>query len=206
MTEEITIESEETETPIEPKPRRVKRPENVLRKILVSIVGALLFMVLDVTRWPHTAIGFFKLGLAPALAVVAVVGAARGPLTGFLTGYIGKFLSDLVLSGGIVTFTLYGFAIGFLGLVVGLGNYDLERGRSLIKLSVMSVIGLVFTALLTMAFGLFVEGVAVIVSLGFQLIPMLTVGIPTVILLTPLLARIWQFAEFRLAKEDEPAE
>lgn len=204
MTEEVTPES--TETPSEPKTRRIKRPENVLRTILVSIIAALLFLVLDVIQWPYTAIGLFRLGLAPALAVVASIGAVRGPLAGFLTGYIGKILSDFVLSGAIVAFTLYGLAIGFLGLVVGLASYDLTSGRSLVKMSVLSAIGLVFTALLTVVFGLFVEGIASIVSIGFQLLPMLTVGMPTVILLTPLFARIWQFITSSPAEESEPSE
>ncbi|MGD9381540.1 MAG: hypothetical protein PVI03_03770 [Candidatus Thorarchaeota archaeon] len=206
MTEEVTIESTETETPVESKTSRFKRPENILQAILVSIFGAFVFMVLDVVEWPYMSIGLFKLGFAPALALVASVGAIRGPLTGFFTGYLGKLLSDIVLSGSIVALTLYGFAIGVLGLIVGIATYDLKKGRSLIKLSIMSAIGLVFTALLTVVFGLFVEGVASIVSIGFQLLPMLTVGLPTVVLLTPLFARIWQFITSSPPEESEPSE
>jgi uncharacterized membrane protein len=206
MTEEVTTESAETETPVESKTSRIKRPENALRTILVSLVAALVFMVLDVVQWPYTSIGLFKLGFAPALALVASVGAVRGPLTGFLTGYIGKLLSDIVLSGSVVAFTLYGLAIGVLGLIVGIASYDLAKGRSLIKLSIMSAIGLVFTALLTVVFGLFVEGVASLVSIGFQLLPLLTVGLPTVILLTPLFARIWHFVVSRTTEDRETAE
>ncbi|MHA2003228.1 MAG: hypothetical protein ACW960_03890 [Candidatus Thorarchaeota archaeon] len=206
MTEEVTTESSETETPVESKTSRIKRPENVLRTILFSIIGALLFLVLDVVQWPYTSIDLFKLGFAPALALVASVGAVRGPLTGFLTGYIGKLLSDIVLSGGLVAFTLYGFAFGVLGLIVGIASYDLAKGRSLIKLSIMSAIGLIFAALLTVVFGLFVERVASLVSIGFQLLPLLTVGLPTVILLTPLFVRIWQFAMSRPTEESEASE
>ena len=204
MTEEVTTES--TEIPSEPKTRRIKKPENVLRTILISIIAALFFLVLDLIQWPYTVIGLFRLGLAPALAVVALIGAIKGPLAGFLTGYIGKMLSDFVLSGAIVAFTLYGFAIGFLGLVVGLASYDLTSGRSLVKMSVLSAIGLVFTALLTVVFGLFVEGIASIVSIGFQLLPMLTVGLPTVVLLTPLFARIWQHIAYHSTEKSETAE
>jgi uncharacterized membrane protein len=194
MTDEVTIETTETDTPSESKHSLFKKPENILETILVSIIGGLLFVLLDIIWWPHTTIGFFKLGFAPALALVAAVGAVRGSLAGFLTGYFGKLLSDMILSGGIVSFTLYGVAVGFLGLVVGFASYDLMQGRSLAKLSIMSAVGLVFNALLTVVFGLFVEGVAAIVAIGFQLIPILTVGLPTVILLSPLFARIWTAA------------
>jgi len=194
MTEEVTTESLETDTSCESKESRFKKPENLPQTILISIIGGLLFVLLDAIWWPHTTIGFFKFGFAPSLALVAAVGGVRGSLAGFLTGYIGKLLSDIILSGGIIAFSLYGVAIGFLGLVVGIAGYNLIQGRSLAKLSIMSAIGLVFTALLIVVFGLFVEGVAVIVAIGFQLIPTLTVGLPTVILLTPLFARLWHAA------------
>lgn len=202
MAEELIAESTETAGFDESKPGRIKKPENVIEKLLLSIVGAFLFVILDIIQWPYTSIGLVKLGFAPAIALVAAIGAARGPLTGFLTGYIGKILSDIVLSSNIIAFSLYGFSIGFLGFVVGLGTYDLTRGRSLLKMSIMSAIGLIFAALLTVIFGLFVEGIAVIVAIGLQLLPMLTVGLPTVILLSPLLARAIEFVPSRISHEN----
>lgn len=163
----------------------------VLWTLLTALLGAILYLVFELLPMPYLAVGLFPLGLAPALAVVATIGAIRGPLAGFLTGYIGELLANIFLTGGIVTFTLYGVAFGALGLVSGLANYDFTSGRSLAKLSILSVIGLIFTALLTAAIGLFVVHVATLVAIGFQLLPLLTMGLPTVILLTPLFARFW---------------
>jgi len=61
----------------------------------------------------------------------------------------------------------------------------------LVKMSILSVIGLVFTVLLTVVVGLTVEVYADLVVLGFVMLPLLTVGIPSVFLLTPLFARLW---------------
>lgn len=159
--------------------------------LLVVLFGAVLYMFFEVIPMPTLAVGFFSLGFAPALAVIATVGAIRGPIAGFLAGYIGEQLASIFLSGGIVAFSMYGVAIGFLGLIVGLLTYDFTSGRSLAKLSILSAIGLIFAALITTVVGLFVEQVAVLVAIGLQLLPMLTIGLPTVMLLTPLFARLW---------------
>ena len=159
--------------------------------LLAALIGAGIYLLAKAIPMPYLAIGLFPLGFAPALAVVATVGAIRGPIAGFLTGYIGELIVNLFTTGGIVTFTLYGVAFGALGLVSGIPSYDLTSGRSLAKMSLISVVGLIFTALITTVIGLFVERVATIVAIGFQLLPLLTIGVPTVILLTPLFARFW---------------
>ncbi len=164
---------------------------------MVALLGAFIYFLVELIPMPHMSVGFFVLSLAPTLSIIAVVGAIRGPIAGFLTGYLGRLLSDLILNGIVATLTLYAVAFGMLGLVVGLASYDLSSGRSLAKLSLMSVIGLVFTVLLTVVVGLMLERVATIVAIGFQLVPLLTIGLPSVILLTPLLARLWHAIAFK---------
>ena len=139
-------------------------------------------------------ISILKFGFIPALAIIGLVGAIRGPIAGLLTGYFGVIFSDLVLQGVVVTLTLPALAYGIMGLIVGLASYDLANGRSLVKLSLLSTVGFVFTALLVVVIGLFVEGYAALVGIAFVLLPNLTSGIPTVLLLTPVFARIWHAA------------
>jgi len=76
-------------------------------------------------------------------------------------------------------------------LMVGLASYDLANGRSLVKLSILSAVGFLFTALLVTVIGIFVEGYSALVGIAFVLLPNLSSGIPTVLLLTPVFARIW---------------
>ncbi|MHA2142496.1 MAG: hypothetical protein ACXADC_12635 [Candidatus Thorarchaeota archaeon] len=203
MTEEETPESIETAKPSLREKLQVQSSNIALRTLAISLLGAIIFLFLEMIPWPYLAVDLIPLGFIPALAVVATVGAMKGPLAGFLTGYLGTLLSDIILSRAIAVFTLYGAAIGVLGLITGLASYDLVKGRSLAKLSVMSLIGLIFTTLLTVVFGLFVERIASLAAIGFQLLPMLTKGIPTVILLTPLFARIWESVTSRPTAEEE---
>ncbi|MHA1908882.1 MAG: hypothetical protein ACW98Y_16390 [Candidatus Thorarchaeota archaeon] len=191
MSESEVVES--PEIPVETMEEKLMIPnrDTILRTIGIAIFGAILYLVLEMIPMPYLTIWLVPLGLVPSLAIVSTIGAIRGPLAGLLTGYIGVLLFDFILNGTIVAFTLYGLAIGVLGLIVGIGNYDFNSGRSLAKLSVMSTIGLVFTALLTAVFGIFVEGVATLVVIAFQLLPILTLGLPSVILLTPLFVKLW---------------
>lgn len=205
MTEEETTESIETTKRSLREKLHVQSSSFTLRMLAVSFLGAVLYLFLEMIPWPYLAVDLFPLGFIPALAVVATVGAMKGSLAGFLTGYLGTAMSDLILNGEIAVFTLYGVAIGVLGLIAGLPSYDLAEGRSLAKLSFVSLIGLVFTALLTAVFGLFVERIASIAAIGFQLLPTLTKGIPTVILLPPLFARIWHAVTLS-SDEREPSE
>ena len=170
----------------------------IMYTLLAVLFGAVIYMFFEVIPMPTLAVGFFTLGLAPALAVIATVGAIRGPLAGFLAGYIGELLASIFLSGGIIAFSLYGVAFGFLGLIAGLPTYDFASGRSLAKLSILSLIGLIFAALITTVIGLFVEQIAVLVAIGLQLLPLLTIGLPSVILLPPLFARFWDIVSDKI--------
>ena len=197
MSETEPIESETTPQKSVRERLHLQNANASMWTTLAVLVGAAIYMVTEVTPMPYLALGLFALGLAPALAVIATIGAIRGPIAGFLAGYIGELTVSTFLTGGIVTFSLYGIAIGMIGLITGLPSYDFTSGRSLAKLSALSVVGLLFTALITTAIGLFVEQVATLVAIGFQLLPMLTIGIPTVILLTPLFARLWSIVIVR---------
>jgi hypothetical protein len=133
----------------------------------------------------------FIFGLNPAIAIVTSVGALRRALAGFLCGYVGAILNGIVFHAVVPTFTLPALAYGIAGLFVGLFHYDFTKGRSLVKLSLISVIGYLLTVLVYLAVGMFVEGYGTLVALGFVLLPMLTVGLPSVAFLTPLFVRVW---------------
>jgi hypothetical protein len=197
MSEEPIIDDEEVSDKSMKKKLGIHDTYAMVWTLLAAFVGAGIYLIAEIIPMPYLAFGLFSFGFAPALSVIATVGAIRGPIAGFLAGYIGELIVAIFLTGGIVTFTLYGVAFGALGLVSGLPSYDFTSGRSLAKLSILSVIGLVFTALITAIIGLFVEQVASLVAIGFQLLPLLTIGLPTVILLTPLFARFWHIASVR---------
>ncbi|MHA1246101.1 MAG: ECF transporter S component [Candidatus Thorarchaeota archaeon] len=159
--------------------------------VVYGLLGALIVMALLWLPQPYKMISIIKLGLVPALAVIAVVGAIRGPIAGFVSGFVGTFMYDLVIRGTIVTMGLTAASYGILGFVVGLASYSFENGRSLLKLSILSAVGLVLAVLVIVLTGLTVEGYATLVAIAYVLLPLLTTGLPSVLFLTPLFARLW---------------
>ena len=170
---------------------RVQSPIDAVVTVLFGLAGAGVFSLVHSIPMPYTMVSLFKFGLLPALSIIALVGAVRGPLAGILTGYLGMVAYDLFVYNEVVILTLPALAFGILGLIVGIASYDFSNGRSLGKLSVLSAIGLVFTALVLVVIGMFVEQNSVLAVLGFIMLPLLTTGLPSVILITPILARLW---------------
>ena len=197
--------AQEAEVHLEQKEKRsvsrflqVQDRKALLWTLISVVLGAVFFVVLSIPPEPYVMVDLFRFGLWPALAVISTVGAIRGPLAGLLTGYLGALLYSLLFFGTVVTASLNPLAFGVMGFVVGLLRYDFGNGRSLARLSVMSVIGFVFTILVTIVVGLTVEAYSDLVALGFVLLPLLTVGVPTVFLLTPLFSWVWQSLASRI--------
>lgn len=159
--------------------------------LIYTLVGIVLFILVSQIPAPYIMVGLFPFGLLPALAIIPAMGAIRGPIAGFLTGYLGTVLFDFLIYGAVVTMTLPALGYGLLGFIVGLATYDLSNGRSLIKLTILSFVGFVFTLLIIVAAGLVVESYATLVALGFVMLPLLTSGLPTVLLLTPVYGRVY---------------
>ena len=158
----------------------------VLWTLVSVVIGVVAFILLSIIPRPYLVIDLFKFGLWPAAAVITTVGSVRGSLAGLLTGYLGTLLYDLLVFSTVVSMSLDAVAFGIMGFIVGLVRYDFSRGRSLVKLSIVSAIGMLVAAVITLAVGLLVEVYADLVAIGFVVLPLLTVGVPTVFLLTPV--------------------
>ena len=159
--------------------------------LIYTLVGIVLFILVSQIPAPYIMVDLFPFGFLPALAIIPTIGAIRGPIAGFLTGYLGIVLFDFLIFGAVVTMTIPAIGYGLLGLIAGLATYDLSNGKSLIKLTILSVVGFVFTLLIIVAAGLVIESYATLVALGFVMLPLVTSGLPTIILLTPVYARIY---------------
>ena len=172
----------------------IQSSEATVWTIVYSFMGVVAIVLVSALPKPYLAVDVLKFGILPSVAIIAVVGAIRGPLAGFLTGYFGTVVIDLGLYDVVVIGTLPAIAYGVLGLVVGLATYDFSDGRSLGKLAALSAVGFTFTALLVTVITMFVEMASTLVVVGFVLLPLLTMGLPAAIFLTPVLA--WFYHAF----------
>ena len=171
----------------------------ILWTIISAIVGTVLYVGVALIPMPYLAEDLMLLGLLPALVIIALVGAIRGPIAGFLVGYLGEIIYGLVAYNVIVSLTIPAMAYGVMGFVVGLKTYDFTDGRSLLKLSILSVVGYVFTILLVVVNGIGIEVYSLDAGLLYIMLPMITMGIPTLFFLTPVVARIWHEVKNKFA-------
>ena len=193
MSEETITESEEVTKKSVLEKFQMHSSEAIVLTLIYTLIGIVHFVLISQIPTPYLMVSLFTFGFVPALAIIPVVGAIRGPIAGFLTGYLGVVIFDFLIFGTVVTMTLPALGYGVLGFIVGLASYDLSNGRSLIKLSILSAVGFVFTILIVLAAGLIVESYATIIALGFVMLPMMTTGLLTVILLTPVYGRVYEF-------------
>jgi hypothetical protein len=172
----------------------IQSSEAIVWTITYAFMGVVAFIIVSALPKPFLAVDLLKFGVLPPVAIIAVVGAIRGSLAGFLTGYFGTLVVDLAMYDIVVIGTLPAISYGVLGLVVGLATYDFTNGRSLGKLAALSTVGFIFTALLVTVITITVEMASSLAMVGFVLLPMITMGFPTTIFLTPVLA--WFYHSF----------
>ncbi|MHA1909385.1 MAG: hypothetical protein ACW98Y_18955 [Candidatus Thorarchaeota archaeon] len=170
---------------------QMQNPNMILWTIIYAIIGTVLYVGIALIPMPYLAEELMLFGLLPALVIIALVGAIRGPIAGFLVGYLGEVLYGLVAYNVIVSMTIPAMAFGVMGFVVGLKTYDFTNDKSLLKLAVLSVVGYVFTILLLVVNGIVIEVYALDAGLLYIMLPMITMGIPTLLFMTPVVARIW---------------
>ena len=175
---------------------QIQSSKALLITLLYSSIAIVIFLLMSLIPQPFIMNGLFKFGLILPLALIPTIAAIRGPLAGFITGYIGTFLFDLVVYRVILLVTIPYLPYGLLGFLVGLANYKINNGRSLAKLAIISTLVFLLSVLLLTIIGLTMQGISVLVLLGFVVIPLLGMGIPSVLLLTPIYSRLWHILAY----------
>lgn len=172
---------------------QIQSLKEFLISVLYSLIAIVCYLFLSLLPKPYTMIGLLKFGIIPALAIIPTLGAIRGPLAGFITGYLGSLLADLIFYQTVLAFTIAYLPFGILGFLVGLARYQLKNGKSLAKLAILSTLAFLLSVILLAVIALTIQQISLLVILGFVTLPLLTMGIPSVFLLTPLYSRLWHF-------------
>ena len=170
--------------------------KDVLITVLYSLIAIVCYVLLSLLPQPFTMVGLLKFGIIPTLALIPMLGAIRGPLAGFATGYFGPFFVDMILNQTIIASTIPYFIYGIFGFLVGLAQYQLNNGKSLAKLATLSTLTYFLVVIFLVLSALTIQQNPLVVVLGYVPIGgtgFLTMGIPSVFLLTPLYSRLWHF-------------
>jgi len=175
---------------------QIQSSKALLITLLYSGIAIVIFLLMSLIPQPFIMNGLFKFGLILPLALIPTIAAIRGPFAGFITGYIGTFLFDLVVYRVILLVTIPYLPYGLLGLLIGLANYQINNGKSLAKLAIISTLVFLLSVLLLTIIGLTMQGISMLVFLGFVVLPLLSMGIPSIFLLTPLYSRLWHILAY----------
>ena len=175
---------------------QIQSSKALLITLLYSGIAIVIFLLMSLIPQPFIMNGLFKFGLILPLALIPTIAAIRGPLAGFITGYIGTFLFDFLVFRVILLVTIPYLPYGLLGFLIGLANYEINNGKSLAKLAIISTLVFLLSVLLLTIIGLTMQGISILVFLGFVVLPLLSMGIPSIFLLTPLYSRLWHILAY----------
>ena len=88
------------------------------REVLATIIGAALFIILDVaTSFAHIP-AFQHVSFRPAAVIPMIAGVVFGPWAGLLSGLAGKIMGDLATEQGF--WPWWGLGYGLMGCLPGL--------------------------------------------------------------------------------------
>ncbi|MBE3119649.1 MAG: ECF transporter S component, partial [Candidatus Atribacteria bacterium] len=89
------------------------------REVVYSAIGAALYAILSIaTNWLQIP-SASNVSFRPAVAIPMFFGVAFGPIVGFIAGFLGNIINDLVAGGGGFWFWWH-LGVGLLGFFPGL--------------------------------------------------------------------------------------
>jgi len=162
------------------------------KEVVYAAIGAALYAVVTWAFNVWQIPGAGNVGIRPAVVIPMFFGIAFGPIVGFITGFVGNILADLI-SG-------YGFWIwwdlgnGLIGLVAGLCAgmmVDYKRAKDLITAEIFVVLACAVGMFVASLSEMWVSGLDFATAMATTFVPAFVVNIINGLILTPLLMIAW---------------
>ncbi|MHA1905254.1 MAG: hypothetical protein ACXADL_16915 [Candidatus Thorarchaeota archaeon] len=176
----------------------MQRSRHVLQVFKCAIFWAAAYVLFSFHPKPQIAVSFLVFGVVPAWPVITTAGAYGKSSVGFLTGFLGTIAFDLITTGTVLIYLLPAIAYGIMGLITGFAKYDFTNAYSLLKLALMSMLGMIFSAILIVGIESTTLAYTTLTDFVNGLFPLLTIGIPSVFVLTPIYAVVWYYISRRI--------
>ncbi len=159
------------------------------REVVFAAIGAALYGVLAVLTAPLVIPGSGNVAFRPAVAVIFLFGLAFGPIVGFITGFLGNIINDL-LSGASGFWFWWHLGNGLMGLIAGLfigfmSNY--RAWRDLIFAEIAVVLGVFVGMAVASISDMWVSGYDMAAVIGQDFVPAFVPNILAGLVLTPIL-------------------
>lgn len=158
------------------------------REVVYSAIGAALYAVLSVATNFLQIPAAANVSVRPAVAIPMFFGIAFGPWVGFLSGFVGNVISDLISGYGF--WPWWDIGNGLMGLIPGLIYPTMTTFRSsgeLIKAEVMVVIGAAVGMFVAAVSEIWVSGVTFATTMATNFLPAFISNVVNGLILVPIL-------------------
>ncbi len=159
------------------------------REVVFAAIGAALYGVLAALTNILNLPGSSNVSMRPAVSIVFFFGLAFGPIVGFITGFLGNIIADL-LSGATSFWFWWHLGNGLMGLIAGLfivfmTNYRSWRDIGLAEISVIlgAFVGMAVASISDM----WVSGMSLSAVILQDFVPSFLTNIVNGLILTPIL-------------------
>jgi energy-coupling factor transport system substrate-specific component len=158
------------------------------REVVYSAIGAALYAVLSVATNVLQIPAAANVSVRPAVAIPMFFGLAFGPWVGFLTGFVGNIISDLISGYGF--WLWWDIGNGLMGLVPGLIYLSITDFRSIsniVKAEVMVIVGTAVGMFVAAISEIWVSGVDFATTIATNFLPAFISNVVNGLILVPIL-------------------
>lgn len=158
------------------------------REVVYSAIGAALYAVLSVATNFLQIPAAANVSVRPAVAIPMFFGLAFGPWVGFLTGFVGNIISDLISGYGF--WLWWDIGNGLMGLVPGLIYLTITDFRSIsniVKAEIMVIVGAAVGMFVAALSEIWVSGIDFATTMATNFLPAFISNVVNGLILVPIL-------------------
>ncbi|MHA2250775.1 MAG: hypothetical protein ACXAD7_10445 [Candidatus Kariarchaeaceae archaeon] len=176
---------------------RLNSKNNRLSILIFILSGTLLLVLLDAFSLPEYRMGLFTIQIDLAILVIPLSAIFGGPLAGLFVGFFGTMISDTLYFDQIIAYGGINIAFGIFGFIVGIPNYFRENGfansKNIRKLLLYTLLGFIALIMLYLFSLIIIAKQSLEGTLLYNFIPFFSVSLISLMLYTPILARLFEF-------------
>jgi energy-coupling factor transport system substrate-specific component len=158
------------------------------REVVYAAIGAALYAVLSVATNYLQIPSAGNVTFRPAVAIPLFFGIAFGPVVGFIAGFLGNTISDLIAGYGF--WVWWDIGNGLMGLVAGLMAFSFtsfKAGKTLLKAELYVVLGVVVGMGVASLSEMWVSGADMNTVIYANFIPAVTANLINGLIIVPIL-------------------
>lgn len=171
------------------------------REVVYAAIGAALYGVLgwvtNILQIPAAG----NVSVRPAVAIPMFFGVAFGPIVGFISGFLGNVIADMISGYGFwVWWDVGNGLMGFFPGLIAAGIASYKARDSIIKAEIMVIVGIVVGIGLASISEMWVSGIDLSTAITANFLPAAITNLIWGLILTPILMVAYDSVAARLGR------